>query len=197
MIVLVRHGETSANARGLLLGRADPPLSGVGREQAYAVAELLGREDRPRAVLSSPLRRAQETAACIADVFELDVETEAAMVEIDYGEWDERPLAEIPREVWRGWREDIDFAPPGGESLGVVQTRVSACMERLSERARDGVVVVVSHVSPIKAAVLWALGVDAHPELAWRLRLDLASVTRIAPGPPGPVLTGYNQRPSS
>lgn len=193
MIVLVRHGETSANARGLLLGRADPPLSGVGREQAYAVAQVLGREDRPLAVVASPLRRARETAACIADVFELEVEAEPELMEMDYGEWDQRPLAEIPREVWKVWRGDVDFAPPGGESLREVQTRVSACMRRLAERAEDGVVVAVSHVSPIKAAVLWALGLDDRPEVSWRLRLDLASVTRIARGPLGPVVTGFNQ----
>jgi broad specificity phosphatase PhoE len=195
VIALVRHGETGANARGLLLGRADPPLSGVGREQAYAVAARLGSDDRPLAVVSSPLRRAHETAACIADVFDLEVELEAAMIEMDYGEWDERPLADIPRDVWRRWRDDVDFAAPGGESLRAVQVRVSACMERLSERAGDRDLVVVSHVSPIKAAVLWALGVDDRPELAWRLRLDLAAVTRIALGPLGPVLSGFNQRP--
>lgn len=194
MIVLVRHGETDANARGLLLGRADPPLSGVGREQAYGVAQALERLDRPLAVLSSPLRRAHETAACIADVFELEVEDEIAMIEMDYGEWDERPLADVPRDVWLGWRDDVDFAPPGGESLRAVQGRVSACMERLVTRAGDGMLVMVSHVSPIKAAALWAMGVGDRPELAWRLRLDLASITRIGPGPLGPVLAGFNQR---
>jgi probable phosphoglycerate mutase len=196
VIVLVRHGQTAANASGLLLGHADPPLSGVGREQAYAVAAMLGRDERPDAILSSPLGRARETAACIGDVFDRAVETEPAMIEMDYGEWDERPLGEIPREVWAEWRHDVDFAPPGGESLRGVQTRVSACMERLAARAGDGMLVVVSHVSPIKAAVLWALGVDDRPELAWRLRLDLAAVTRIARGALGPILAGYNLPPT-
>jgi len=194
VIVLVRHGQTEANARGLLLGRADPPLSGIGREQAYAVAELLGRDDPPVAVLSSPLRRTRETAACIADVFGLTVEDEDAMIEIDYGEWDERPLAEVPRDVWAVWRDDVDFAPPGGESLREVQTRVNDCMGRLVERAGDGAVVVVSHVSPIKAAAVWALGLGDRPDLAWRLRLDVASISRISTGLLGPVLAGFNQR---
>jgi len=53
-------------------------------------------------------------------------------------------------------------------------------------------VVAVSHVSPIKAAVCWALGL---PDLAsWRMRLDNASVTRLAPGPEGPVLLSFNER---
>jgi probable phosphoglycerate mutase len=194
VIALVRHGETEANARRLLLGRADPPLSDVGRAQAAEVAELLAREDRPIAVVSSPLLRARETATCIAEKLALDVEDDAAVIEMDYGEWDERPITEVPRDVWLGWRDDVDFAPPGGETLRAVQTRVSGCMERLMQRAGDGMLVVVSHVSPIKAAALWALGVDDRPELAWRLRLDLATITRVAPGPLGPVLLTFNER---
>jgi broad specificity phosphatase PhoE len=194
VIALVRHGETEANARRLLLGRADPPLSDVGREQAMGVAALLAREDRPVAVVSSPLRRTRETAVCIAGSFGLDVEDELAMIEMDYGEWDERPITDVPNDVWLGWRDDPDFAPPGGETLRQVQTRVGECMTRLMPRSSDGTIVVVSHVSPIKAAAIWALGVDDRPELAWRLRLDLATVTRVAPGPHGPVLLAFNQR---
>lgn len=196
MIALVRHGETDANARRLLLGRADPPLSERGRDQALAVAELLGREDPPAAIVSSPLRRAQETAVCIAEVFGLAVEVDDAFVEMDYGEWDERPLADVPREVWTKWQDDIHFAPPAGESLQQVQTRVSARMAELVVRAGASSIVVVSHVSPIKAAALWALGVDDQPALAWRLRLDVASVTRVTPGLLGPVLSGFNQIPT-
>jgi len=194
VIVLVRHGETEANSRGLLLGRADPPLSDTGRTQARAVAERLGAEARPDAVVASPLRRTMETAAVIADVFGLTVEPEPALIEMDYGEWDERPLADVPREVWAAWHDDIDFAPPGGESLASVQLRVSECAAGLLARSADGPIIAVSHVSPIKAAVLWALGLDDLPHLAWRLRLDVASITRIAPGLAGPVLAGFNQR---
>jgi broad specificity phosphatase PhoE len=96
--------------------------------------------------------------------------------------------------VWTGWRDDVDFAAPGGESLRAVQGRVSECMEGLMPRAADGTIIVVSHVSPIKAAALWALGAADRTQLTWRLRLDLASVTRIAPGPLGPVLLSFNER---
>ena len=75
-----------------------------------------------------------------------------------------------------------------------MQTRVSECAASLLARSADGPIIAVSHVSPIKAAVLWALGVDDLPHLAWRLRLDVASITRITPGLAGPVLAGFNQR---
>jgi probable phosphoglycerate mutase len=194
VIVLVRHGRTDQNRRGLLLGRADPSLDDTGRAQAVALGAVMpgvltGRE--PVAVVSSPLRRTMETAESIADAFGLDVEIDQRLVEIDYGEWDETPLGDLPAEVWAQWRGDPDYRAPGGESLADVQARVGECVAELLTRAGECAVIAVSHVSPIKAAVVWALGGD--PLLAWRLRLDVASITRIASGPAGPVVVGFNE----
>lgn len=195
MIVLVRHGTTDQNLRGLLLGRADPPLAPEGVDQARALGAALAKEGAPTRIVSSPLRRARETAETMASVWGMDVDDEPGLIEMDYGEWDERALVEIPRDVWRAWHADPDFAPPGGESLRDVQERVSACVATLArEAAEHGTIIAVSHVSPIKAAVVWALGLDERPELAWRLRLDTASVTRITNGPAGPVVTAFNHR---
>ena len=193
MIVLVRHGRTDQNRRGVLLGRADPPLDATGRDQAAALAaavpEMLdGRV--PVAVVASPLRRTMETADAIAAPLGLTVERDSRLIEMDYGEWDEQPLADLAPEVWAQWRQDPDFRAPGGESLAEVQARVGECAADLLERAGDGVVIAVSHVSPIKAAVVWALGGEAM--LTWRLRVDVASITRITQGPAGPVLVGFN-----
>ena len=195
MIVLVRHGTTEQNRRGLLLGRADPSLSAEGVEQARVLSALLEREGQPARIVTSPLRRTRETAVAIAAPWGMAVEGEAALIEMDYGEWDERPLADVPRDVWEGWQRDPDFAPPGGETLRAVQERVSACMASLlTGVAADGHVIAVSHVSPIKAGVLWALDLEDRPQLAWRLRLDTGSVCRLARGPLGPVLTAFNER---
>jgi broad specificity phosphatase PhoE len=194
VIVLVRHGTTDQNVRGLLLGRADPSLSGEGVAQAAALGEVLEREGRPARIVASPLKRARETAAAIAAPWGMVVDAESRLIEMDYGEWDERPLRDIPRDVWDGWHADPDFAPPGGESLRTVQRRVSDCMADLERDAREGPVIAVSHVSPIKAAVLWGLGLDGQPQLAWRLRLDTASICRLAPGPLGRVVTSFNER---
>lgn len=194
MIVLARHGRTDQNRRGLLLGRADPVLDDTGRAQAVALGaamtDVLGAHE-PVAVVSSPLRRTMETAEAIAASLGLDVEIDQRLVEIDYGEWDETPLGELPAEVWAQWRGDADYRAPGGESLADVQARVGECASELLTRAGDGAVIAVSHVSPIKAAVVWAL--DGDPLLAWRLRLDVASITRIASGPAGPVVVGFNE----
>lgn len=187
MITFVRHGETAANRARLALGRADPPLTERGEEQAAALAGQLAESGVVR-VVSSPLLRARSTAEAIAARVGASVEIDARLVELDYGEWDEMSFADIPADALRRWRTDASFAPPGGESLVAVGARVA---ELCRELVDDAGVVAVSHVSPIKAAVLWAM--DADPLLAWRMHLDVASITRV--GAPGgtPCLLGFNE----
>jgi broad specificity phosphatase PhoE len=189
-MVLVRHGETDANRAGLLLGRADPPLNERGRQQADALAVAFRREPAPL-IVTSPLTRAQETAARIAAATGADVETDPRLTELDYGAWDQRPLTEIPADVATRWRADPTFAPPGGESLAELRARIAPCEVALRTRSRDGTAIVVSHVSPIKAMILVAL--DLADVFAWRLRLDVASISRLGPGPSGPVLVTFNE----
>jgi alpha-ribazole phosphatase len=186
VIVLARHGETAANRDRLALGRADPSLTERGNEQAEALARRLG-DLEIATVFTSPLRRARETAAPIAAVAGADVVVDDRLIELDYGEWDQKSFADLPREELKRWRNDPTFAPPGGESLRAVNLRVASfCTEML-----DGpTVVAVSHVSPIKAAVSWALG--AGEELGWRMFLDLASITRIGGRDGQGSLLGYN-----
>ena len=129
----------------------------------------------PAAVVrSSPLLRARQTAGAIADALGLEVEIDDRLVEMDYGEWDGLSFSEIPADALARWHADPSLVPPGGESLNAVGARMADfCTELIGES-----VIAVSHVSPIKAAVVWALGTGQ--ELAWRMFLDLASITRIA-----------------
>ncbi len=190
MLVLVRHGETEANAAGLLLGRAESPLTAHGRRQAAALGPLVAGAGR---LVSSPLGRARDTAGALG--LELPVEVDERWVEVDYGEYDGQALGAVPAEVWRHWRSDPGFRPPGGETLLEMGARVRDACDELFAEAGSGAraerdVVVVSHVSPIKAAVAWALGAD--DALAWRLYLATASVTVVGYGVDGPVLRAYN-----
>lgn len=192
MLILVRHGQTALNARGLLLGRADPPLNDNGYRQAAALAEALGR---PARIVSSPLLRARQTAAVLAGAAagEVDVEgveVDPRWVEMDYGELDGQPAAGVAEPVWKSWRDDPHYVPAGGESVAAVCGRVrDACVE-LAAAAAGSDVVVVSHVSPIKAAVTWALGVD--DEVAWRMFLADAAVCRIDTSGARPMLLAFN-----
>jgi broad specificity phosphatase PhoE len=184
MLVLVRHGRTAANANGLLLGRLDEPLDDVGHAQAAELAKALGY---PTRVISSPLRRARETAEALSG----DVEIDERWIELDYGEYDGQPVTSVGADVWARWRDDAGFVPAGGESLAALAERVIRACESLIDVARDSDVVVVSHVSPIKTAVAWALGAGA--EIGWRSHLDQASITRIALGSRGPLLRSFNE----
>jgi len=183
---IVRHGRTAHNASGLLLGRLDPPLDELGQAQARAMAATYERVDR---VICSPLLRTRETAAA----FGVEPIIDERWIELDYGEYDGRPLGEIRSETWMAWRSDLDFAPPGGESIRQLGVRVRSALDDLiaDGSAADRTTVIVTHVSPIKAAVCWALGADDLT--AWRLWVAPASISRIGTTPHGGVLHSFNE----
>ncbi|MEM7094329.1 MAG: histidine phosphatase family protein [Actinomycetota bacterium] len=183
MLILLRHGRTEANARGLLQGRIDPALDDLGRAQAEAAATWLGSVDR---VISSPLQRAQQTAAALG----VDVEIDERFIELDYGDWEGTPVRSVPAETWAQWRADLDFRPPGGETLNELGARVREALEELVGAAERSDIVVVSHVSPMKAGVAWALGVD--DSATWRTVLAQAAICRIAVMAGVPRLVEFN-----
>lgn len=193
MLIVVRHGRTEANASGLLLGRLDPLLDAVGEAQAVALGARLQGGSVER-IISSPLARTRRTAEAIAAaVGGTDVELDDRWLELDYGELDGVPLGDVPASTWASWRSDPDFAPPGGESLRSLRARVdAACTTLLEGSGPAGDVVVVTHVSPIKAALGWALGADA--QVNWRAFVAPASITRIDLGRgPAPILCSFNE----
>jgi probable phosphoglycerate mutase len=201
MLFLVRHGQSEANAAGLVIGRTDSPLTELGQRQAAALGDALAsRGTAACRILTSPLQRAERTAEAIAAAYSRAFgpgavpppETDARFVEFDYGELDETPISGFPRGFWDQWRSDPSWRPPGGETLGEVRVRVTAACEELSAEAARRDVIVVTHLSPVRAGVVWALG--AGPELSWRLSLGVASITRISTaGPFGRQLAGFNE----
>lgn len=191
MLYLVRHGRTASNASGLLLGRADPPLDAVGETQADRLAGALREVDR---IIASPLTRTMQTAAAIGARHGIDVELDDRMIELDYGEWDQRPLESVTAEQWAAWRADVDFTPPGGESLRTLGIRVRSALDDLADEAADRNVVVVTHVSPVKAGVAWAI--DVGDDLAWRMFVAPASITRISTARGTRSLHGFNESPA-
>ena len=185
VLILVRHGRTGFNAAGRLVGRLDPPLDEVGVIQAAAIGEALKGVDR---IISSPLQRARETAEYIGSPVEVD----QRWIEVDYGAYDGVELGTpAATELWERWRVDTAFVPLGGESLVQMGERVAAAMQELVKEAGETDIAVVSHVSPIKAAVSWVLHADA--ETAWRSHLDQASISRVALTPRGAVLRSFNE----
>jgi broad specificity phosphatase PhoE len=204
VLLLVRHGRTAHNASRRLVGRLDVPLDELGRRQATALGTSAQLHGAHR-VVCSPLRRARDTAKALGPPVTVD----DRWTEIDYGIYDGQELEAVP-DLWQQWGADIGYVPEGGESLAAVGVRVRTACDDLWAEAAERDVVVVSHVSPLKAAVAWALGVG--DETVWRMFVDVASVTCVGPGrpgrpasyesaagPPGPVLRTFNDiqyRPS-
>ena len=190
MLYLLRHGQTAANRSGLLQGHVDFDLTELGKRQAKAAADALRDRDVHRLV-SSPLRRAVQTAEIVAAILGLAVEIEPRLIEMDYGLWDERPLTDISEAVWSQGRIDPDFAPPGGESLRSVSQRTVAFATETAASERS--TIAVSHVSPIKAAVAWSLGCDEA--VTWRMHLNVASISAVGMRGSSPYLASFNQTP--
>ncbi len=184
MLLLVRHGETGPNVESRLLGRADPELTEVGRAQAAALATAL---PAPDVVISSPLGRARATAAA----FDREVEIDERWIELDYGDLEGSLISDLGDEQLDRWRSDVSYAPAGVETLESLGYRVRAACADVSRRATDQTVVVVTHVSPMKAALAWALGTD--DAIAWRMFVEDAGVSRIDFGPHGPVVRWFNR----
>ena len=188
MLILLRHGRTAANEAGLLQGRLNQDLDHLGQRQARAAARhlatVVGGVD---AVIASPLKRAQQTAAA----FGVPIETDDRWVELSYGVYEGVPHADVPSEVWQTWRNDFSYVPEGGESLATLDARVRDACSGLVERAARENVVVVSHVSPMKSAVAWALGVGV--DISFSCHLDQAAVCRIAFRGDRPILQTFNE----
>ncbi|MBW4029678.1 MAG: histidine phosphatase family protein [Acidobacteria bacterium] len=195
MIILIRHGQSTTNELGLLVGRSNPPLTATGREQARRLSAHLSNV---REVWTSPLERARDTARLAVPSLEAVVKD--SFIEVDYGSLDGQSLASISDEQWRDFEGDHDRPLLDGESLDVVDARVHAQLDALLEDPSSALhhddehLVIVSHVSPIKSAVTWALGV--HGSAAWRMRIDNGSMTFIATRRLTPSLIRHNVVPS-
>jgi len=185
-IYLVRHGETDDNVSGVPQGLRDVPPNERGREQAQAVARWFAPRQLA-AITSSPLIRTLEVAQAIAAGREMDVETDARLVEFDQGDLDGMPIADI-REQYpdfiKRWRDEdpTDLRMPGGETYGEVQVRMVAAIEDAAAQHSDAGVAIVSHNLAIKSALCHALGAPLGGFR--RIRTDLAAVSilEVEPG---------------
>jgi len=178
-LLLIRHGQSEGNAQGVLQGRLDFGLSELGRIQAVATAERLAAERFDRLV-SSPLRRAHETAETLAAATGLAVEPEPGLMEYDLGEVSGLSGAEM-----RARYPDIAAAYarrerprfPGEEGRDVFNARVRAAFEALRDSGQD--VVAVAHGGVISAICYAILGIDqGRPGL---VEVANCSITEIVP----------------
>ncbi len=191
-LLLLRHGQTEMSALRRYSGRGDVPLTELGRTQAAAAAKRLAAMDglvvdgEAVPIISSPLTRTKQTAQAVADALGGRVETHPGLIETDFGEWEGLTFAEAADrdpELHRSWLGDSAVPPPGGESFDVVHRRVRKARDELIAEHGGRTLVLVSHVTPIKT--LLRMGLDAGPQLLFRLHLDLASLSIVEFYPDG------------
>jgi broad specificity phosphatase PhoE/ribonuclease HI len=189
-LILVRHGETALTQQGRYSGRGDPELTDEGQAQAMAAAgRVAGLSRDVTAIVTSPLRRCVRTAELIsAEVGGVPVTVVEDLIECDFGQWEGLTFGDVqerwPREM-QAWLSSTSVAPPGGESFQAVAKRVRGALATIVESHPGGVVVVVSHVTPIKLILRDALA--AGDAFLHRLFLDAAGVSTFDVWPDGNV----------
>jgi broad specificity phosphatase PhoE len=191
---LVRHGESVWNAENRLCGRSDIPLSDAGRRQAKSLAENL-KPISFEALYTSPLVRAFETARLIADSVGLEPIPDSRLVELDYGQWEGRTLADIMQndaQAFRAWdAKPAQHAPPGGESGLAAQQRIVSFLDFLAGKYEQGRVLAILHKTVCRLAICHVLGM-APDEYRRRLVLNNAALSIIRSRPDGWELITFN-----
>jgi broad specificity phosphatase PhoE/ribonuclease HI len=197
-LVIARHGRTADTERGVFAGRdgADLPLSTAGEADAARLAlalSRLGTDSSPvpgvppvRAVVTSPMLRAQRTATVVAERLGLGVAVDEGWAEMRFGAWEALTYAEIMRrdpQALGAWWGDPTVAPPDGESFDALALRVRAARERAVAAHPGESVAVLSHGGPVRVLVRDAL--EGGPAVLWRLRVAPCALTVIRYWPDG------------
>ncbi|MBC8331839.1 MAG: MSMEG_4193 family putative phosphomutase [Anaerolineae bacterium] len=179
-ILLIRHGENEYVKKGRLAGRLPGvQLNEKGQQQAQALAENL--KDAPiKSVYASPLERTLETAAPIAAALNLDVIPNSGLLEIDFGDWQDKTLKELRRrKLWHTVQQTPSrMCFPNGESFAAAQARIIAALEALCQKhSPEEMLICVSHSDSIKLAVAYYLGMPI--DHFQRLTIAPASITTL------------------
>lgn len=191
---IVRHGETGENVRMRYLGARDEPLTDEGVRQARRAAEALAQIP-VKLILSSPMRRAADTAVQIQRACGVGLRLDTRLAEGSFGRWEGLNreevlgLGEPDAGLLVRWESDPSCAPPGGESILDIQKRVVGLAEELQGEFPASSLVLVSHVGPIKALIAAVL--DIPLQATRRMFLDPGTISIVEWGRK-PVLRLFN-----
>jgi probable phosphomutase (TIGR03848 family) len=178
VFLLIRHGENDFVKTGRLAGRLPGVhLNEKGRAQAQAVADKL--QGAPlKAIYSSPMERALETAEPIAKALGLEVVVRTGLLETEIGEWQNQKVRGLTRS--KSWKmvqsRPSLFCFPGGESFAETQQRIVQEIETLRRlHEPKDLIACVSHADPIKLALAYYIGLPL--DLFQRLHVAPASIS--------------------
>ncbi len=177
--VLIRHGQTEWNREERFRGRVDIPLNETGKAQASKIAAHLAGEQFD-AIYSSPLQRALQTAAPLADAKQLQVQIEPGLNDISFGALEGLNLEEARRsfpEVVDKWLNEPGHCKfPKGDSVKTLRERLETTLDALAAKHSRQTVALVSHRVVCHAVVCMVLGLNL--DALWRVRQDNACINR-------------------
>jgi probable phosphoglycerate mutase len=191
-LLLIRHGENEFTRTGKLAGwTPGVSLNDAGQTQAQVLVERL--KGAPiKHLYSSPLERAQETAAPLAAALRLPVHIRPALGEVRYGAWTGKSLKRLARtRLWRvvqGLPSAMQF--PEGETMRAAQLRMVDALDEIVRDHPKDMVAVFSHSDPIKLAVAYYLGMPL--DLFQRIQISTCSITLLRLGQGQPSLVKLN-----
>lgn len=192
-LLLIRHGENDFVGKRLAGRLPDVHLNERGQQQALALAQALARAP-VRAIYSSPLERARETAAPLAQLLGLEVRIEPGLNEIDVGEWQGRYLRQLRRlKAWKAVQtQPASFRFPQGETFAEAQARAVGALRRIAEHHPDELVACFSHADVIRLVTAYFLNMPL--DSFQRLGADTASISMVHLGKDGQVgVPRFNQ----
>jgi broad specificity phosphatase PhoE len=161
-IVLIRHGQTAWNREARFRGQSDVPLEKFGLEQAEVTGRYVAARWPVVVVYASPLSRTMKTAEAVARAQGLQAQPLEGLIDINFGQLQGLLATEAEErypDLFRAWAEKphtVSF--PGGESLDIVRTRITAAMEQIVARHRGQSVALVSHTVANRVLLCVVLG---------------------------------------
>ncbi len=181
-VIFCRHGATDYHPDRFYEEGDGPSLSPEGSAQAEALGRWFARGPVPvEAVYVSPTLRTRQTVAPVERVLDMRATPRPELAERTMGRWNGRLVDDVKRgdlEDWKRWKADpLGFAPPGGESLTAFGHRVQRALDDLLNQHPGGVLVLVTHVGTIRAALCAALGCSL--EHGKRFVIEPGSLTRV------------------
>ena len=149
-IIAVRHGQTKLNADGRVQGRSDYSLDEIGREQAKRIISFLPKN--VDVIISSPLRRATETAEIINKNFGANIFIDHRLIERNFGDYEGKQMADLDMNKLRSWTDNA--FTPNGETIRDVAKRVFDFLDTVKEKYDEQTVLVVAH-SHVLRPIIW------------------------------------------
>lgn len=180
-LLLIRHGESVANADKVFVGHTDVDLSLQGELQAQKTAEFIKKNYKVDKVYASDLKRAYRTGEFVANAFGLDVIADSGLREIYAGSWEGEKFQTLleTNSDYALWKSDIGSScPTDGESVKAVWDRIHLKLLQIAIMNEGKTIAIATHATPIRCMIARCLGMglSGMKNLPWAVN---ASVTEI------------------